>query len=76
MSPLEQELYSSCTKKRHYHSHKLAKSVARRRVAEDPTLMLGVYKCQHCCYYHLTSDPVSWGLRVIGIGQKAVVDLL
>lgn len=66
------EIIVSCLNKRYYHSRDLAESVAHRRVAQQPGLVLGVYKCKFCSMYHLTSRALQYGL--VAIGEKTVLD--
>lgn len=67
---------SACLKKNVYRSYGLAEEVAMRRVDENPDLMLGVYRCKFCYRYHLTSEPLHWGLVAIisPRNSKMVID--
>lgn len=66
------EIFASCLNKRYYHTHELAEDVAKRRVAEQPGLVLGVYKCKFCEKWHLSSRVEEYNLRAIG--SKTVID--
>lgn len=66
------EIFAACLGKSYYHSRNLADSVAHRRVAQQPGLILGVYKCKFCKMYHLTSHALEYGL--VAIGDKMVLN--
>lgn len=74
MSQLEKkDVISACLKKHYYHSYDAAVTMATRRADEYPGLLLGVYACKYCRFFHLTSRPTEYGL--VAIGAKTVIDL-
>lgn len=45
-----------CEEKIQYATKKTAKTSASRRMKTCPGLVLYIYKCKHCHYYHLTTQ--------------------
>ncbi len=67
------ELLVSCLNKKYYDKLELAESVANRRVAQVPGLVLGIYRCKFCGMFHLSSRVQQYGLKAIG--EKTVIDV-
>lgn len=70
---LHREIQMSCLNKCYYDTRELAESVAARRAAASPGLVLGIYCCKFCDLYHLSSQVGRYQLQAIG--GKTVIDV-